>query len=105
VPWAILMGQDGLERSSVAARSQAEGWRGRAGFSKNTHVYGVDWMKLTWATGGMANLRDKLGVISRRSCCSSSEKASFSWYAGRLYRATRASMSEGWESAVEGCGV
>jgi hypothetical protein len=26
VPWAILMGQSGLERSSVAARSQAEGY-------------------------------------------------------------------------------
>ena len=29
VPCAILMGHDGFERSSVAARSQAEGWTGR----------------------------------------------------------------------------
>jgi hypothetical protein len=27
VPWAILMGQSGLARSSVAARSHEEGWR------------------------------------------------------------------------------
>jgi hypothetical protein len=27
VPWAILIGQDGFDRSSVAARSQAEGCR------------------------------------------------------------------------------
>lgn len=26
VPWAILIGQSGFEWSSVAARSQAEGW-------------------------------------------------------------------------------
>jgi hypothetical protein len=26
VPWAILIGHEGFERSSVAARSQAEGW-------------------------------------------------------------------------------
>ncbi|KAK1837272.1 hypothetical protein QBC39DRAFT_387567 [Podospora conica] len=29
VPWAILMGHEGLERSSEAARSHAEGWGGR----------------------------------------------------------------------------
>jgi hypothetical protein len=31
VPWAILMGQLGFDRSSVAARSQAEGWKERKG--------------------------------------------------------------------------
>lgn len=31
VPWAILIGHCGLERSSVAARSQDDGWRGEMG--------------------------------------------------------------------------
>jgi hypothetical protein len=30
VPWAILMGHCGLERSSVAARSQEEGYSSRS---------------------------------------------------------------------------
>ena len=40
----------------------------------------------------MANLRERLGTPSARSCCSCSEKASFCWYAGRLYRATSVSI-------------
>lgn len=45
----------------------------------------------TWAIGGMANLRDKLGAAWYSSSWSSSDKFSFS-NIGRLYWATRVSI-------------
>lgn len=46
--------------------------------------------KRTFATGGMANLSDNEGVLNARSSCWSLEASS--WKAGRLCRATKASM-------------
>lgn len=82
------MGQSGLDRSSVAARSHDEGWNESVS-DAGTQLW--DQRRQTWATGGMANLTERLAMGLDSSSCSS--KASFCSYdAGRLYLATRVSI-------------